>query len=113
MDESGDLRLESAADPASGDALIRVGDNGKGIPPEAMPLLFEPFFTTKKVGKGTGLGLAIAHGLVSRAGGRIEVSSVPGDTVFTIRLPRAAKETAHVAAAPLVRLGTTERRHAP
>jgi two-component system NtrC family sensor kinase len=92
MEESGELTIETTLDPASGDALICIGDTGKGIPPEAMPLLFEPFFTTKKVGKGTGLGLAIAHGLVARAGGRIEVASVPGHTVFTIRLPRAVVE---------------------
>lgn len=65
----------------------RVADTGKGIPPEAMPYLFEPFFTTKAVGKGTGLGLAIAHGVVTRAGGRIEVTSAPSGTAFAIHLP--------------------------
>lgn len=93
MDENGQLTIETTVDGSGGDVLIHVGDTGKGIPPDAMPLLFEPFFTTKKVGKGTGLGLAIAHGVVSRAGGRIEVASVPGQTTFTIRLPRAAQET--------------------
>ena len=92
MEESGELTLETTADGSSGDVLIRVTDTGKGIGPDAMPLLFEPFFTTKKVGKGTGLGLAIVHGVVSRAGGRIEVASVPGTTTFTVRLPRAAEE---------------------
>jgi two-component system cell cycle sensor histidine kinase/response regulator CckA len=82
-----------------------VTDTGKGIPPEAMPLLFEPFFTTKRVGKGTGLGLAISHGVVSRAGGRIEVDSAPGKTTFTIRLPRAAREEAHAALETAGRLG--------
>jgi two-component system NtrC family sensor kinase len=97
MEENGELTIETAPDPASGDALIRIGDTGKGIPPDAMPLLFEPFFTTKQVGMGTGLGLAIAHGLVTRAGGRIEVASVPGNTVFTIHLPRAAVEVPQAA----------------
>ena len=92
MEESGELTLETTADGSSGDVLIRVTDTGKGIGPEAMPLLFEPFFTTKKVGKGTGLGVAIVHGVVSRAGDRIEVASVPGTTTFTVRLPRAAEE---------------------
>ena len=98
MEENGDLTIETTTDPAAGDVWIRVGDTGKGIPPEAMPMLFEPFFTTKRVGKGTGLGLAIAHGVVSRAGGRIEVASVPGKTTFTIRLPRAAVQEAASAA---------------
>lgn len=69
------------------EVIIRVADTGKGIPPEAMPYLFEPFFTTKAVGKGTGLGLAIAHGVVTRGGGRIEVTSAPSGTVFAIHLP--------------------------
>ena len=92
MEERGELTVETTAD-GSGEVVIAVSDTGKGIPPEDMPLLFEPFFTTKKVGKGTGLGLAIVHGVVTSAGGRIEVASRPGATTFTIRLPQAAAET--------------------
>jgi two-component system, NtrC family, sensor kinase len=87
MDENGTLTVESALDTAAGEVVIRIRDTGKGVPPDVMPLLFEPFFTTKKVGKGTGLGLAIVHGIVSRAGGRVEVDSAPGQTTFAIRLP--------------------------
>jgi two-component system NtrC family sensor kinase len=92
MEERGELTVETRTD-ASGEVTIAISDTGKGIPPEAMPLLFEPFFTTKRVGKGTGLGLAIVHGVVTSAGGRVEVASRPGATTFTIRLPRAAQET--------------------
>jgi signal transduction histidine kinase len=91
MEERGELTVETRTD-ASGEVTIAISDTGKGIPPEAMPLLFEPFFTTKRVGKGTGLGLAIVHGVVTSAGGRVEVASRPGATTFTIRLPRAAQE---------------------
>ncbi|HSL22533.1 MAG TPA: cache domain-containing protein [Vicinamibacterales bacterium] len=98
-EEGGVLRIETAAsgEPAQGRAtpagvVIRVSDTGKGIPPAVMPMLFEPFFTTKKVGKGTGLGLAIAHGVVTRAGGRIDVTSMPGATTFSIHLPAVPAE---------------------
>jgi two-component system, cell cycle sensor histidine kinase and response regulator CckA len=57
-----------------------------------MPYLFEPFFTTKTVGKGTGLGLAIVHGIITRAGGRVEVNSSAPGTTFTIHLPVAPAE---------------------
>lgn len=87
MEEHGELTVETSAGGSSGDVAVRISDTGKGIPPEVMTMLFEPFFTTKQVGKGTGLGLAIAHGIVSRAGGRIEVESRPGATTFTVRLP--------------------------
>ena len=102
MEHGGTLTIETAAHAPAGrdraDVMIRVADSGKGIAPEIMPYLFEPFFTTKVVGKGTGLGLAIAHGVVTRAGGRIEVSSSPGRTVFTIHLPAAPEEETDVAA---------------
>ena len=67
-------------------------DNGHGISPEALSHLFDPFFTTKPVGQGTGLGLAICHGIVQRAGGRIEVESEPGQgALFRVVLPAAPR----------------------
>ncbi len=92
MEEHGELTVETAHDELASEVVIRISDTGKGIPPEVMPMLFEPFFTTKKVGQGTGLGLAIAHGVITRAGGRIEVASRPGSTMFTLRLPVATDE---------------------
>lgn len=68
--------------------VIRVEDNGVGIPPDLLPRLFEPFTTTKDDGKGTGLGLAVSHAIVERHGGRIDVQSEVGrGTAFTITLP--------------------------
>lgn len=55
--------------------VVRVGDNGPGIPPEHLPRIFEPFFTTKGEGKGTGLGLSIVRNLVEQHGGTISVES--------------------------------------
>jgi signal transduction histidine kinase len=68
-------------------ALVRVIDDGPGVPPEALPRIFEPFFTTKAKGEGTGLGLGIARQIVAKHGGEMRCESVPGRTVFEVRLP--------------------------
>ena len=69
--------------------LIRVKDNGTGIPKENLQRIFEPFFSTKPAGQGTGLGLSVSKGLVEKLGGRLEVeSSIGAGSVFTIILPR-------------------------
>jgi two-component system, NtrC family, sensor kinase len=88
MEESGALTVETTAAPETSEVLIRIQDTGRGITPDVMPFIFEPFFTTKKVGKGTGLGLAIVHGIVTGAGGRVEVATSPQGTTFTMRLPK-------------------------
>jgi two-component system NtrC family sensor kinase len=92
MEESGTLTVETSVARASEEVLLRISDTGKGIPEGILPLIFEPFFTTKKVGQGTGLGLSIVHGIVTRAGGKIEVASSPRGAAFTIRLPIAREE---------------------
>jgi len=70
--------------------VIRVRDNGPGIPAELQERIFEPFFSTKEDGQRTGLGLAIASGIVEQHEGTIQVSSTVGKgTEFTIRLPLA------------------------
>ena len=67
--------------------VVRIIDNGPGIPPEIASRMFEPFFTTKGVGKGTGLGLDIARRILTKQEGEIAVESAPGRTVFEVRLP--------------------------
>ena len=76
----------------SGDEVVlEVRDTGAGMAPEVVNRIFEPFYSTKGVGAGTGLGLAICHGIVSSAGGRVEVESEPGvGSTFRVRLPVAA-----------------------
>jgi signal transduction histidine kinase len=69
--------------------VVRVIDNGAGIPAEIRPHLFEPFFTTKPVGKGTGLGLDIVRRLISHNDAGIDVESRPGRTEFRVSLPVA------------------------
>jgi two-component system NtrC family sensor kinase len=89
MEENGVLTIETCKAPNAAEILLKISDTGKGIPEDILPLIFEPFFTTKKVGKGTGLGLSIVHGIVTRAGGKIEVASSAKGATFTIRLPIA------------------------
>jgi two-component system NtrC family sensor kinase len=57
---------------AQREVLLQVTDSGPGIDASVRAHLFEPFVTTKPAGAGTGLGLAVVHGLVERAGGRVE-----------------------------------------
>jgi signal transduction histidine kinase len=67
-------------------AVVRVRDNGPGIPPHLLEKIFQPFFSTKE--HGTGLGLSIAQRIVREHGGELEAESVEGrGSVFTISLP--------------------------
>lgn len=64
-----------------------VEDTGHGIAPADMGHIFEPFFSTKDRDKGVGLGLAVVYGIVKDHNGFIDLSSRPGDTIFSIYLP--------------------------
>jgi two-component system, sporulation sensor kinase A len=67
--------------------LLKVGDNGPGIPEAAVARLFEPFFTTKKY--GSGLGLSLSQKIVEAHGGKIEAEWVyPHGTLFAVHIPR-------------------------
>lgn len=93
-------------------AVIRISDDGPGIPAELQDRIYEPFFTTKAVGKGTGQGLALALTTVARHAGVLELDSTLGvGTTFTVRLPLAGVqpgETAELVADPS-RQGTAHR----
>jgi signal transduction histidine kinase len=81
-----DVHIESEGDRA----IVRVADDGPGIPEDVRARIFEPFFTTKDVGEGTGLGLSVVHGIVQEHGGRIEVEHGERGARFTVELPRGA-----------------------
>ena len=107
MPSGGWLRIETAArsSTAGEQVVVRVVDNGSGIPAACLPRIFDPFFTTKEAGKGSGLGLATAFGIVAQHGGRLEASSRLGrGTTFEIVLP-ASPHAPRNQAAP--RLETT------
>lgn len=76
-------------DAADGNVVIKVIDNGVGIPAEILDQIFEPFFTTKEIGRGTGLGLSTCHSIVTSIGGSISVSAESKGTCFSIMLPLA------------------------
>ncbi|MEM9339661.1 MAG: PAS domain-containing protein [Bacteroidota bacterium] len=74
--------------------IVRIMDNGSGIPEEVKKRIFEPFFTTKPVGIGTGLGLSISYGIIEKHDGKIYVNSeVDKGTEFVIELPKERKKT--------------------
>jgi len=92
MEKSGPRRIEISAASAGPEVVIRVSDNGGGIPRENLKRIFEPFFTTKPTPEGKpgghGLGLAICHDIVMSLKGEIMVDSTPGNgATFTIILP--------------------------
>lgn len=89
--QGGTVRVSTGADGER--AVLRVADNGPGIPDEVKDLIFDPFFTTKGSGKGIGLGLAIVQQIVEAHGGTITLESAAGQgTAFTIAFPAAPPE---------------------
>jgi two-component system cell cycle sensor histidine kinase/response regulator CckA len=102
MPKGGTLKIETAnVELADGQATADLGltpgsyvaltisDTGTGMTAQVQAHLFEPFFTTKEIGKGTGLGLASVHGIVTRSGGAVSVSSAVGEGAsFKVYFPR-------------------------
>jgi len=79
-----------------GAVVVRVSDNGPGIPDSIKDKIFQPFFTTKPTGQGTGLGLSLSYDIVKAHGGELKVDAKPAHagtdgenegTVFTLILP--------------------------
>jgi len=82
-------RVEVLAIRESQNVVVRILDDGPGIPEEVRDRIFDPFFTTKPMGQGTGLGLDIVRRLVRHNDGAIDFESQPGRTEFRVRLPIA------------------------
>lgn len=67
----------------TGKILIKVIDNGPGIPEDTVEKIFIPFYSTKK--NGSGVGLSLSRQIMRAHGGAIRVNSKPGETIFTLR----------------------------
>lgn len=89
------VSIEARRGNSPGHVRIEVRDNGVGMSPETRRRALELFFTTKVRGLGTGLGLPLVRGVVERAGGTLEIDSVPtvGTTIaMTFPATSAARE---------------------
>ena len=72
-------------------AVIKIADNGNGIPQKVLDKIFQPFFTTKPTGQGTGLGLSLSYDIVKAHGGELKVETAEGEgSTFIISIPTNA-----------------------
>jgi len=85
-------RVDVHADRDRQHVVVRIIDNGSGIPDHVRDRIFDPFFTTKPMGQGMGLGLDIVRRLIRHNDGEISVESAPGRTEFRVALPAVLAE---------------------
>jgi len=91
----GKITVDCAADAQ--DILLKVSDEGPGIPQDELPFLFDRFFrgvgARASESEGVGLGLALSQSIIQAQGGHIEAANAPGGgAVFTVRIPRMPQE---------------------
>jgi len=85
--KNSEITVETHYKPQKKEVVVKISDNGPGIPNEVLTKIFDPFFSTKG-STGTGLGLSICKTIVEAHGGAIECESIPGEFArFTLRLP--------------------------
>jgi signal transduction histidine kinase len=87
-----DLVIRVAGEWEDGACLLKVSDNGTGIPAHDLPFVFKRFYRGQKSHsqtiRGTGLGLSIVRRAVEAHGGTVTLTSTPGsDTTFTLKVP--------------------------
>ena len=87
MEGRPDSKLEITTQKDREFIIVRIIDNGPGIPQDIQNKIFDPFFTTKPVGKGTGLGLEVVQQIISQHNGKVTVKSEPGRTEFEVCFP--------------------------
>jgi signal transduction histidine kinase len=81
-------KIKIRTEVQNSNAVIRISDNGPGMPEEVSQQLFQAFFTTKPADKGTGLGLSISYQVVQEHGGKLScVSALGHGAEFIIEIP--------------------------
>jgi polar amino acid transport system substrate-binding protein len=82
------ITVSTDREPGTGGAVLRVEDQGSGIPADILPRITDPFFTTKRGVGGSGLGLAVSSRIVANHGARMEFDSEVGrGTTVTVTFP--------------------------
>jgi len=85
MQNKGTLTVETRHQAQN--ITVTISDTGSGIPLDVQPKIYDTFFTTKPAGEGSGLGLGICKRIIDKHQGRINFTSEPGKTSFTVILP--------------------------
>lgn len=86
IEREGSISISTRSDKDN--AIVRIADTGRGIPPEDHRRIFDPGFTTKGRGVSLGLGLPIAYSIIQSHKGSIEVDSkAERGTCFTVTIP--------------------------
>jgi signal transduction histidine kinase len=92
--ESKEPNVNVSLEEKNSEIVLKVSDNGKGIPEDALPKIFERFYRIDKSRNsktgGFGLGLAITKKIVDEHYGTISVASLPGNTIFTLRFKKVS-----------------------
>jgi len=93
--ENGEVSISTRFDGKN--FLVKISDNGEGIPNEYIGQIFEPFFSTKRDQQGTGLGLSLVRRVIQLHNGQVMVESDEGKgSTFTIVLPKDLEVSADV-----------------
>ena len=89
-----EIKIVSRFRAGEREVVIKIKDNGPGVPEALRTRIFEPFFTTKDVGVGTGIGLAFCHRVVAAHGGSIKLDpEYESGAAFVLQLPIATQPT--------------------
>jgi signal transduction histidine kinase len=86
--QAGATRLRISGAAVGDEIVLRIADNGPGVPTADRDRLFEPFFTSRRETGGTGLGLSIARSLLAASSGRISLVEGEAGAVFEVGLLR-------------------------
>jgi PAS domain S-box-containing protein len=88
----GRVAITTVHDRAAREVIVRITDDGPGMPPNVLRRCMEPYFSTKARSLATGMGLSLVHGLVTDAGGRVDIDSTVGQgTCVTLTLRRSGR----------------------